>query len=273
MNLPTRLDYPIIAVGDLHGRCDWLTKLVTKLRQHPVWPHAKLAFLGDLVDRGPNVRETVQLVMDLLAEKPGSTCVAGNHDWALVRAAGLNGPPSERWQKHYRDRYDHYRTFESYLGTGFPIGRNGWTANLELLKGAMPAEHREFLAELPWVAESDGHVFVHNGLSPYLDEPAEVQLELLRRKRWDGYVTPKLGSGTHLHYNPEYPVWLGADKTLSKHTIPAPGRVIVSGHVRVDEPDVNPIRIRIDTSGGIDPPLTACILTSPSSQPEFVFSE
>lgn len=274
MKLPTHLDYPVIAVGDLHGRRDWLDKLVAKLRRHAAWPAARLVFLGDLVDRGPFVRETVQGVIDLIAEKPGSTCVMGNHDYALVRAAGLAGPHSERWRTHYRDRYDHHRTFESYLGVGYPVGQAGFATDLERLKDAMPADHREFLTNLPWVAEAAGHVFVHNGLSPHLDEPAEIQLELLRRKRWGtDYVTPKIGTGTHLHFNDEYPVWLGADKTLSKDPLAAPGRVIVSGHVRVDEPDANAVRIRIDTSGGTCPPLTACVLTGPTAPPEFVFSE
>ena len=32
MNLPTDVEYPVIAVGDLHGRVEWLDKLVAKLR-------------------------------------------------------------------------------------------------------------------------------------------------------------------------------------------------------------------------------------------------
>lgn len=50
----------------------------------------------------------------------------------------------------------------------------------------MPAEHREFLANLPWVAEADGHLFLHNGLSPELDEPATVQVELRHRRSGPG---------------------------------------------------------------------------------------
>src|SRR5687767_11796821 len=116
MNLPTRLDYPVIAVGDLHGRRDWLDSLQAKLRQLPEWPAARLVFLGDLVDRGPDVKGTVQLVLDLLAEKPGSTCVMGNHDLALVRAAGLDADPSDHWAVRYAENYDHVPTFISYLG-------------------------------------------------------------------------------------------------------------------------------------------------------------
>jgi serine/threonine protein phosphatase 1 len=46
----------------------------------------------------------------------------------------------------------------------------------------------------------------------------------------------------------------------------------VTGHVRIDAPDVSPVRIRIDTSGGVREPLTACLLRGPDARPEFVFS-
>ena len=51
-----------------------------------------------------------------------------------------------------------------------------------------------------------------------------------------------------------------------------PGKTQVSGHIKVDAPDVSAVRIRIDTSGGICEPLTACVLTGPAAAPVFVLS-
>src|SRR5438067_13210088 len=101
----------------------------------------------------------------------------GNHDLALVKAAGLGGPPSEYWVRRYGSVYDHKWTFRSYLGRSpdyLPAGR--WEKELADLKAAIPAAHREFLANLPWVAEAAGHIFLHNGLSPELDCTPEAQL-------------------------------------------------------------------------------------------------
>jgi serine/threonine protein phosphatase 1 len=138
----------------------------------------------------------------------------------------------------------------------------------------MPAEHRDFLASLPWVAEAEGHIFLHNGLSPELDCPASLQLECLHRKRWErAIVSPRFGTDTDKLFNPEYPVWLGADKRLSANPLPLSGKIQVSGHIKVDAPDANAVRIRIDTSGGICEPITACILTGPTAAPQFVGSE
>jgi serine/threonine protein phosphatase 1 len=68
-------------------------------------------------------------------------------------------------------------------------------------------------------------------------------------------------------------VWLGADKRLSAHPLPLLGKVQVTGHITVDAPDANAVRVRIDTSGGTREPLTACVLTGPAAAPQFVFSD
>ena len=122
--------------------------------------------------------------------------------------------------------------------------------------------------------EAEGHVFLHNGLSPELDCPPSVQLECMRRKVWDrAVVNPKLGTATDTHFTPHYPVWVGADRKLSENPLPIPGKVQVSGHIKIDAPDANPVRIRIDTSGGVVEPLTACVLRGPTADPVFVFSD
>src|SRR5438477_11580670 len=138
MQLPTRVEYPVVAIGDLHGRVEWLDRLIAKLWKRPEWPAAKLVFLGDLVDRTDTVKELVSRVLELLADKPGSTCVMGNHDLALVKAAGLGGPPSASWLHRYATNYDHKPTFRSYLGRTpdyLPVGQ--WERELADLSAAM----------------------------------------------------------------------------------------------------------------------------------------
>jgi serine/threonine protein phosphatase 1 len=273
MPLPTQLDYPVIAVGDLHGQLGFLDRLLAKLRTHEVWPTARLVFLGDLVDRGRDVKGTVQRVMDLLAEKPGSTCVMGNHDFALANAAGLLGERPVFWTDKYRDSYDHVPTFRSYTGFGPVYSTDDeWLRELDDLREAMPESHREFLRGLPWLAEASGHLFLHNGLSAELNEPAEIQLHALRMRRWADVMTPKLGTKSAEKWQPSYPAWFGADKLANVNPLPVPGRVQVVGHVKVDAPEVNAIRIRLDTSGGVAEPLTAAVLRSASAPPEFVTS-
>jgi serine/threonine protein phosphatase 1 len=272
MPLPSQVNYPVVAIPDLHGNTAFLRKLLTRLAAHPEWPACKVVFLGDFCDRGPDVKGCLDLVLQVLRDRPGSSAVAGNHDLAPVRAARLDGgPPSPYWMQRYRERYDHAPTFKAYLGRGPDYSR--WEQDLDALREAMPAEHREFLAGLNWLVEAPGHLFLHCGLSPHLLASAAEQIAALRQKRWDRSLRPRPGSKTEELWQAEYPVWLGADKSLSDRPLPVPGRVQVTGHVQVPAPEVSKVRIRLDTSGGFFEPLTACLLTGPDAEPIFIRSD
>lgn len=85
---------PFDLIGDVHGCFDELLLLLKRLGytvretdgrwglQHP--QARKPVFVGDLVDRGPRIVETLRLVMDL-CEADQALCVVGNHDDKLLR--------------------------------------------------------------------------------------------------------------------------------------------------------------------------------------------
>jgi serine/threonine protein phosphatase 1 len=270
VNLPTTLSYPLIAIGDVHGQRAELLGLLTRIKSLPEWDDCSLVFLGDFVDRGEDVPGTIDLVLALLSRPAGGSAVMGNHDLALVRAARLDdGPPSPYWIESYRDRYDHDTTFLGYLGRRPDRGGRHWERDLDELKSAMPERHRAFLVSLPWVVESPGHLFLHCGLSPELGATAEEQVAAMHLKEWDrSILKPVPGTKTDLLWQSEYPVWIGADRNLSKSPLPYPGKVQVTGHVQVSTPDVTRRRIRLDTSGGFGT-LTACLLRSSDAEPVF----
>lgn len=92
---------PFDIIGDLHGCCDELEELLRRLGYEErtreeadvVWgqrffahPEGRKAiFLGDLVDRGPRILDTVRLVRNMVAAST-ALCVPGNHDIKLMRA-------------------------------------------------------------------------------------------------------------------------------------------------------------------------------------------
>jgi protein phosphatase len=91
---------PFDIIGDVHGCCDELEELLRALgytetrveSDDPTWgsrAHAhpegrKAVFLGDLVDRGPRILDTVRLVRNMVV-LGSALCVPGNHDLKLVR--------------------------------------------------------------------------------------------------------------------------------------------------------------------------------------------
>ncbi len=273
MTPPTILNYPIISIGDLHGQRAELERLVEELETRPEWDESALVFLGDFVDRGPDVRGALDLVLNLLERPAGGSAVMGNHDLALVRAARLDdGPLSPYWVEGYATRYDHHETFQSYHVHPLKHSGAAWVESLNALREAMPARHRDFLASLPWLVEAPGHLFVHCGLSPELEATPDEQVEALRAKRWRrSTLRPIPGARTDQLWEEDYPVWLGADRSLSARPLPHPDKVQVTGHERVVGPDVTKSRIRIDTGGGFGR-LTACLLASADAAPVFVSS-
>ncbi|NMB89898.1 MAG: polynucleotide kinase-phosphatase, partial [Chloroflexi bacterium] len=89
---------PFDVIGDVHGCCDELETLLeelgyvftltdgsgtySRLYSHP--QGRKAVFLGDLVDRGPRVLDTLQLVHSMV-QAGNALAVPGNHDARLVR--------------------------------------------------------------------------------------------------------------------------------------------------------------------------------------------
>jgi serine/threonine protein phosphatase 1 len=99
------------------------------------------------------------------------------------------------------------------------------------------------------------------------------QVAALHLKRWDrSTLNPVEGTNTDLLWQDDYPVWIGADKNLSKTPLEFPGKIQVTGHVQVCQPEVNAARIRLDTSGGFGH-LTACLVRSAETEPEFISSK
>ena len=96
---------PFDLIGDVHGCYDELRTLLDRLgyrvdedtrrdrgrfrvtppqRGSAETNDRKLVFLGDLVDRGPNVPEVVRLAMDAV-DSDAAICIAGNHEYQMLR--------------------------------------------------------------------------------------------------------------------------------------------------------------------------------------------
>ncbi len=82
---------PFDVIGDVHGCCDELESLLLQLgyerNREGVFSHPegrRAVFLGDLVDRGPRIADTLRTVM-AMCRAGSALCVPGNHDVKLKR--------------------------------------------------------------------------------------------------------------------------------------------------------------------------------------------
>ncbi|MFN7733390.1 MAG: metallophosphoesterase [Pirellula sp.] len=72
-------------IGDIHGHADALVTLLGRLgytRIGGVFRHAdrKVVFLGDFIDRGPQIREVLEIVRPMV-EKGHALAIMGNHEF------------------------------------------------------------------------------------------------------------------------------------------------------------------------------------------------
>lgn len=83
MQLDPERGYDLI--GDIHGCGHALARLLDQLGYHlqgGVWRHPRrqVIFLGDIIDRGPHIREALHLVYDMV-DRGQAYCIMGNHEF------------------------------------------------------------------------------------------------------------------------------------------------------------------------------------------------
>ena len=129
----------LFIIGDVHG-CFHTFGEVLK-RWNPATDH--LVQVGDLVDRGAHVPETVELARQLSAQYPASTTfLMGNHEDCMLRHFGPDGP------------------YPSWLRWG---GRS--TADQYRARPALLARHLPWLAQRPLLWQNDHVLVSHAGIS------------------------------------------------------------------------------------------------------------
>jgi hypothetical protein len=95
-------------IGDVHGCGHALEQLLDSLGYRPhagVWRHPQrmALFLGDIIDRGPRIRESLHLVHDML-EAGQAMCIMGNHEfnalaWNSLQQTGADQPQHQRYPR------------------------------------------------------------------------------------------------------------------------------------------------------------------------------
>lgn len=139
----------IFAIGDIHGCADQLRRLLERLPFDA--GRDTLVFLGDYLDRGPDVKGVLDQLCRLRAEDVHLQALMGNHEYLLLEYHRSQ----DAVLLPYLRRLGMEKTLESYGGASL--------AELGALT-YMPAEHRDFLASLLPYWETDEYIFVHAGL-------------------------------------------------------------------------------------------------------------
>lgn len=168
----------LYAIGDIHGQLDLLKQAHERVYRDG-GRDAMIAHVGDLIDRGPDSRGTVEYLMDGRRNGRPWVVTRGNHDRFL--RAYLDDPdwvdPDLASGRHWVDHpgLGAAATLASY-GVDPDLPRDRLLAEA---RRAVPRPHADFLATLPlWFLHPAGLV-VHAGIRPGIDLQAQAENDLV----------------------------------------------------------------------------------------------
>jgi hypothetical protein len=116
-------------IGDIHGYATTLKALLTKLgysEQNGVYrhPERQVIFLGDFIDRGPEIRETLQTVRAMV-DGGSAFAVMGNHEFNAMAYATPDGTGGFL-RKHTAEKIKQHEATMAQIGTPYPEEWQGW---------------------------------------------------------------------------------------------------------------------------------------------------
>lgn len=140
----------LIAIGDVHGCARTLEAL---LQQLDIQTDDHLVFVGDYIDRGPDSRAVIDILIDL-RQRTRCTFLRGNHEAMLL--AYLDHGEFDLWRSN-----GGMHTLASY---GAADG------------SGIPDEHVEFIRKTELFFETPDFLIVHAGLRPEYTVERNLQL-------------------------------------------------------------------------------------------------
>jgi len=136
----------IFAIGDIHGCLSKLEALIPQIDIDS--NNDTLVFIGDYIDRGPDSKGVVELVLDLKEKIRTVICLKGNHEQMFLDYVC----------------HDMDKDFYLFNGGDATIASYGYRTTRGGEKIDVPDSHMSFFRSLLLWYETDDYIFVHAGL-------------------------------------------------------------------------------------------------------------
>jgi serine/threonine protein phosphatase 1 len=216
----------VYAIGDIHGRSDLLAALLHAIKAdaaRSTTARRSLVFIGDYIDRGPDSRGVIDMLLSDLPSDFDAHFLKGNHeDLLLTFLAESDLLPN--WLANGAAQ-----TLASY---GIDVAPLLWSQApprewRDVLVAALPQEHRAFFEALKLSVTLGDYFFAHAGVQPGVPLDAQDAHDL---------------------------VWIRDEFLHSEEEF---GKVVVHGHTPTALPEFRRNRIGIDTGAVFTNRLTA----------------
>jgi len=169
---------PIYVIPDIHGHKTSLDNALA-LIEADGGRDARIVFLGDYIDRGPDSRAVIETLIQGHADGRDWICLCGNHDTYLPRffdegeVYTSKGHPDLPW---WAKRLGGDATLASY---GISVEGKTDAQILEETRAKVPRSHRDFLVNRALYHQEPGLIFVHAGLRPGVALPGQTPEDLM----------------------------------------------------------------------------------------------
>lgn len=151
----------LYVVGDIHGCREETSVLLSYLRHTAqVGERDLVIFIGDYIDRGPDSRGVVDLLLNFRRECAESIFLGGNHEEMLRSWLGRGGSNGQAFVPNGGR--------ETLLSYGVPLTEIEGVEPAAL-ETRLPPGHLEFFLNLEPMVAVGGYVFVHAGIDPLED--------------------------------------------------------------------------------------------------------
>jgi len=226
----------VFAIGDIHGRPDLLKILLEKIVDTATSNEGGknvLVFLGDYVDRGPDSKAVIDMMVSGLPDDFEIVTLIGNHE-AMMLTFLNHGEPDSAWllngglatlKSYGCQALETFSKAKLSLFAGNPIN-----ALRRCLKKSLPREHLTFLSSLKSYHVEGDYLFVHAGIRPGVSLEEQTESDLM---------------------------WIRGPFINSQEDF---GRLVIHGHTIRDAPEIRNNRIGIDTGAWKSGVLTCLVL-------------
>ncbi len=197
---------PIYAIGDIHGQSGFLDQALAWIHTDG-GPDAKIVFLGDLVDRGPDPGGVLDRLISAQAIGRDWTVIKGNHDRMFTRFLGDGTVHDDEIKSGLDWLHPRLGGSQTLAAYGVPDASDRAIADvLAEARQAVPPTHLAFLNGLPLYHETDDLLFVHAGIRPGLTLSQQQENDLLWiRAAFLDHVEPHPWTVVHGHTALDYP--------------------------------------------------------------------
>ena len=204
----------VYAIGDVHGRLDLLQEMHRRIQAEndktPPFDWV-IVHLGDYVDRGPDSKGVLDLLVNAQKKTHRMLAIAGNHDIGFLEFLATGAP---------NGIFAYNGGRQTALSYGVSIDFNDLRSiavGREALLRAIPSTHVEFLRGLKLSMVFGDFFFCHAGIRPGIDLDKQ---------------------------DPEDLVWI-RQQFLDEPRLYS--KVIIHGHTPVTDVEIRPNRINLDT--------------------------